>query len=58
MKNGMGSIVNTAILGAYIRLTNIISLDALLKVIAENVPKAIDKNMAAARQAYEQVMIG
>jgi Pyruvate/2-oxoacid:ferredoxin oxidoreductase gamma subunit len=54
----MGSIVNTAILGAYVRLTNIISLDALLKVIAENVPKAIDKNMAAAKQAYEQVMIG
>jgi 2-oxoacid:acceptor oxidoreductase gamma subunit (pyruvate/2-ketoisovalerate family) len=57
IKNGLGAIVNTAILGAYVRLTNIISLDALLKVITENVPKAVDKNVAAAKEAYERLLV-
>jgi len=54
-KNGLGAIVNTAILGAYVRLTNIISLDTLLKVISETVPAAAGPNVMAAKEAYERL---
>lgn len=56
-RNGLGAVVNTAILGAYIRLTQVISLDRLLKVIEETVPGAIDQNVAAAKEAYEIVSL-
>jgi 2-oxoacid:acceptor oxidoreductase gamma subunit (pyruvate/2-ketoisovalerate family) len=56
-KNGLGAIVNTAILGAYVRLTNIISLDTLLRVISETVPAAADQNVMAAKEAYERLPI-
>ncbi len=56
-KNGLGAIVNTAILGAYVRLTNIISLDTLLKVILETVPAAADQNVMAAKEAYERLSV-
>jgi 2-oxoacid:acceptor oxidoreductase gamma subunit (pyruvate/2-ketoisovalerate family) len=56
-KNGLGSIVNTAVLGAYVRLSSVVSLDAILKVIADTVPAAVDENLAAAKEAYENVTI-
>lgn len=56
-RNGLGAVVNTAILGAYIRLTQVISLDRLLKVIEETVPGAIDQNVAAAKEAHEIVSL-
>jgi len=56
-KNGLGAIVNTAVLGAYVRLSGVVSLDAILKVIAETVPAAVDENLAAAKEAYENVTI-
>ncbi len=56
-KNGLGAIVNTAILGAYVRLTNIISLDTLLRVISETVPTAADQNVMAAKEAYERLSV-
>lgn len=57
-ENGLGPIVNTAVLGAYVRLSGLASLEALLKVIADTVPAAIDENLAAAKEAYEKVSIG
>ena len=56
-KHGLGGIVNTAVLGAYVRLSGIVSLDVLLKVIEDTVPAAIDGNLAAAREAYENVAL-
>jgi 2-oxoacid:acceptor oxidoreductase gamma subunit (pyruvate/2-ketoisovalerate family) len=56
-KNGLGVIVNTAILGAYVRLSNIISLDTLLRVISETVPTAADQNVMAAKEAYERLSL-
>lgn len=56
-KNGLGAIVNTAILGAYIRLTHLINLDTLLKVISRTVPTAADQNVMAAKEAYERLPI-
>jgi Pyruvate/2-oxoacid:ferredoxin oxidoreductase gamma subunit len=56
-RNGLEAIVNTAILGAYVRLTGITSLERLLEVIEASVPIAVDQNLAAAQQAYEKVAI-
>jgi 2-oxoacid:acceptor oxidoreductase gamma subunit (pyruvate/2-ketoisovalerate family) len=56
-KNGLGSIVNTAILGAYVRLTQIVGLESLLKVIEKTVPAATAQNVAAAKEAYEKLSI-
>jgi 2-oxoacid:acceptor oxidoreductase gamma subunit (pyruvate/2-ketoisovalerate family) len=52
-KHGLGAIVNTAVLGAYVRLSQIVEIETLLKVIRETVPASIDQNLAAAREAYE-----
>ncbi len=53
--HGLGAIVNTAVLGAYARLSGIVSLDAVLKEIANAVPAAVEENLAAAKEAYESV---
>ncbi|MFN4218239.1 MAG: 2-oxoacid:acceptor oxidoreductase family protein [Candidatus Bipolaricaulia bacterium] len=51
-------IVNTAILGAFVRLTGFVSLETLLDAIAEKVPeRQRERNQAAARVAYERVRI-
>jgi 2-oxoacid:acceptor oxidoreductase gamma subunit (pyruvate/2-ketoisovalerate family) len=56
-KNGLGGIVNTTVLGAYVRLTGLINIESLLQVIKRYIPAAIDQNMAAAREAYERLTI-
>lgn len=57
IKRGLGSetapIVNTAIIGAFIRLFPKISIDSLLGSIREAAPVKRDENAAAARDAYE-----
>lgn len=51
-------IVNTAILGAFARLTGFVSLETLLEAIAEKIPEhQRERNQAAARAAYERVRI-
>ncbi|MCX8103228.1 MAG: 2-oxoacid:acceptor oxidoreductase family protein [Candidatus Bipolaricaulota bacterium] len=51
-------IVNTAILGAFARLTGFVSLETLLDAIAEKIPeRQRERNQAAARAAYERVQI-
>jgi 2-oxoacid:acceptor oxidoreductase gamma subunit (pyruvate/2-ketoisovalerate family) len=50
---GMGSTINTAILGAYARASNAIPMDFLEKAIRETVPAKIDANIEAAKRAYE-----
>lgn len=54
-RSGLGKIVNTAILGAYVGLTRIVKLDTLLKVIKQNAPAAAEKNLSAAQEAYERI---
>jgi len=49
--------VNTAILGAYIGLTQLVKLDTLLKTIKKIVPSDIDQNVNAAEEAYDNVSI-
>ncbi len=51
-------IVNTAILGAFARLTGFVNLETLLEAIAEKIPgRQRERNQAAARAAYERVRI-
>jgi 2-oxoacid:acceptor oxidoreductase gamma subunit (pyruvate/2-ketoisovalerate family) len=56
-KVGLRGLVNTAMLGAYVCLSQVVPLGRLLKVIGENVPAAIDQNIMAAKEAYESLCI-
>ncbi len=50
-----GPIVNTAILGALVRESRIVSMESLLSAIGTFVPAHPEENAAAARDAYEKV---
>jgi 2-oxoacid:acceptor oxidoreductase gamma subunit (pyruvate/2-ketoisovalerate family) len=50
-------IVNTAILGAFSRITGIVSLEATCKAVHEAVPSKKDDNVAATREAYDAVQM-
>jgi 2-oxoacid:acceptor oxidoreductase gamma subunit (pyruvate/2-ketoisovalerate family) len=54
-QQGLGRTINTAILGAYGRLSEKPALDILLASIEEMVPAKKKANLEAARQAYEQL---
>lgn len=62
MRHGLGTaaqpVVNTAILGAFVRATELVDLDDLLTAIEHEVPAKTAENMAAARAAYEDVALG
>jgi 2-oxoacid:acceptor oxidoreductase gamma subunit (pyruvate/2-ketoisovalerate family) len=49
--------VNTAILGALVRITSIVAFESLEAAIRREVPEKIDLNLAAAREAYESVRV-
>ena len=49
-------VVNTAILGAFVRATSIVSLEDLLTAIEHEVPVQAEENKTAAREAFEQVL--
>jgi 2-oxoacid:acceptor oxidoreductase gamma subunit (pyruvate/2-ketoisovalerate family) len=50
---GLGSTINTAMLGAYCRASDLITLPYLEEAIRDTVPAKIEANIAAARRAYE-----
>jgi len=59
VKWGLGTktqpIVNTAILGAFVKATNLIKLESVLAAIEEKVPARKKENVEAAKEAYEEV---
>jgi 2-oxoacid:acceptor oxidoreductase gamma subunit (pyruvate/2-ketoisovalerate family) len=59
IRNGLGSrtspIVNTAILGAFSRVTGLIGIDSIELAIAEEIPGKKNENAKAAREAYQEV---
>ncbi len=61
IKYGLGSktepIVNTAILGAFIRITGLCKLESLLEAIEEEVPVKVEENKKAAQEAFEKVFL-
>lgn len=60
LKNRLGSatspIVNTAILGAFAKITCICSIDSVCEAIKKGVPIKPDENANAAMEAYEAVI--
>lgn len=61
VRNKLGSpmspIVNTAILGAFCKITGVCSIDSICKCITKGVPTSPALNAKAAREAYEEVRI-
>jgi 2-oxoisovalerate ferredoxin oxidoreductase gamma subunit len=59
VRNRLGSplspIVNTAIVGAFCRITEICFIDSILAAIEKGVPIKPDLNAKAAQEAYEEV---
>ncbi len=59
LENRLGTatnpIVNTAIIGAFVRITEKVSLDAAVKAVHELSPAKRDENVAAVKAAYERV---
>jgi pyruvate ferredoxin oxidoreductase gamma subunit len=54
-KNGLGRIVNSALLGAFARALEAPSLETLTRVITEEAPKKAAENAAACVEAYRQI---
>jgi 2-oxoacid:acceptor oxidoreductase gamma subunit (pyruvate/2-ketoisovalerate family) len=50
---GLGSTINTAILGAYARAAGEITMPHLEQAIRETVPAKVEANVTAAQRAYE-----
>jgi 2-oxoacid:acceptor oxidoreductase gamma subunit (pyruvate/2-ketoisovalerate family) len=59
LRNSLGSrtnpIVNTAILGAFSKITGLVGIDSIALAIREEVPIKKGENTKAAREAYEEV---
>jgi len=59
-RNRLGSqtspIVNTAILGAFCKITEICSMDSVSNAIRKGVPIKPDANIKAAQEAYDEVL--
>jgi 2-oxoacid:acceptor oxidoreductase gamma subunit (pyruvate/2-ketoisovalerate family) len=54
---GLGGTFNTAMLGAYVRLTNLITLKTLAETVKAMVPAKKEENVEAVREAYNQIKI-
>jgi 2-oxoacid:acceptor oxidoreductase gamma subunit (pyruvate/2-ketoisovalerate family) len=54
---GLGGTFNTAMLGAYVRLTNLITLNTLAETVKAMVPAKKEENVEAVREAYNQIKI-
>jgi pyruvate ferredoxin oxidoreductase gamma subunit/2-oxoisovalerate ferredoxin oxidoreductase gamma subunit len=50
-------IVNTAIIGAFVNVVPVCSLDAVADAVKNNVPVKHEENAAAAREAYRAVVV-
>ncbi len=61
IKHGLGSkaapIVNTAIIGAFVKATGLVNLDSVLTSIREGSPAKPEENAAAAEEAYENTRL-
>jgi 2-oxoacid:acceptor oxidoreductase gamma subunit (pyruvate/2-ketoisovalerate family) len=61
IKHRLGSkaapIVNSSVLGAFAKVSGIVGLEPLIEAVKNNVPIKIDENAAAAKEAYDTVVI-
>jgi 2-oxoacid:acceptor oxidoreductase gamma subunit (pyruvate/2-ketoisovalerate family) len=54
---GLGDNFNTAMLGAYVRLTGLVGLDTLVAAVRKMVPSKVELNIQAVECAYETARI-
>jgi 2-oxoacid:acceptor oxidoreductase gamma subunit (pyruvate/2-ketoisovalerate family) len=54
---GLGTTFNTAMLGAYARLTDLVQLETLTETVRAMAPAKKEENVEAVREAYHQVKI-
>jgi 2-oxoisovalerate ferredoxin oxidoreductase gamma subunit len=54
---GLGATFNTALLGAYVRLTNLVSLKTLTETVKAMAPAKKEENVQAVKEAYDLVKI-
>jgi 2-oxoisovalerate ferredoxin oxidoreductase gamma subunit len=54
---GLGGTFNTAMLGAYIRLTHLVKMDTLIEAVRRMVPAKIEENIEAAKEAFGQTKV-
>ena len=54
---GLGDTFNTAMLGAYVRLTHMVRMDTLIDAVRTMVPTRVEENVRAVREAYEQTRV-
>ena len=61
VRRGLGTratpIINTAILGAFARITGVVKLDSVVEAIRRGVSVKLEENTAAARDAYESAAV-
>jgi len=57
VSEGLGDNFNTAVLGAYVRLTGLIEMGTLETVIRQMIPSRVESNVQAARRAYHETSI-
>jgi len=61
IKHRLGSkaapIVNSSVLGAFARASGLVKLESLVSSIRHNVPVKLDENTAAAKEAFESVVM-
>jgi 2-oxoisovalerate/pyruvate ferredoxin oxidoreductase gamma subunit len=55
--SGLGDTFNTAILGAYVRLTGLVQMETLLSAVRRMAPSKIEENVQAVRRSYEEAKI-
>ncbi len=60
-KHGLGSrmapIVNTSMVGAFSAIAKLVSIDSVVEAIKMDVPRKREENVAAAKEAYENLRI-
>lgn len=60
-RHGLGTAtsrpVNTAVLGALVRVTGLVSFESVEAAIRKEVPEKVEPNLAAAREAFESVVL-
>lgn len=54
-KNGMGMIINSALLGAFIATMDEVSLESMIKIIEESAPVKKPENVASCKDGYHQI---
>ncbi len=54
---GLGDTFNTAMLGAYVRLSGLVQMETLIKVVRETIPAKVEANVQALEQAYKEAKI-